>query len=103
MKHIKAVGFDLFNTLITMEPVALKDALGRLTSSVRSSFRICECSFRYVPIDTGFPSSWADDEVFMKNISDNAIVNEAKLQIETRNVRILKSNIFFIFISSNQT
>jgi putative hydrolase of the HAD superfamily len=37
MKHIKAVGFDLFNTLITMEPVALKDALGRLTSSLRDS------------------------------------------------------------------
>ena len=37
MKHIKAVGFDLFNTLITMEPVALKDALGRLTSSLKES------------------------------------------------------------------
>ena len=37
MQDIKAVGFDLFNTLITMEPVALKDALGRLTSSLRES------------------------------------------------------------------
>ena len=37
MKHIKAVGFDLFNTLITMEPVALKDALGRLTGSLKES------------------------------------------------------------------
>ena len=42
MKHIKAVGFDLFNTLITMEPVALKDALGRLTSSLRDSGFVIE-------------------------------------------------------------
>jgi putative hydrolase of the HAD superfamily len=37
MKNIKAVGFDLFNTLITMEPVALKDALARLTGSLKES------------------------------------------------------------------
>ncbi len=37
MKHIKAVGFDLFNTLITMEAVALEDALGRLTGSLTES------------------------------------------------------------------
>ena len=37
MKHLKAVAFDLFNTLITMETVALKDALTRLTSSLRES------------------------------------------------------------------
>lgn len=37
MQHIKAVGFDLFNTLITMEPVALKDALARLTGSLKES------------------------------------------------------------------
>jgi putative hydrolase of the HAD superfamily len=35
MQHIKAIGFDLFNTLITMEPYALKDALARLTGSLR--------------------------------------------------------------------
>lgn len=37
MNNIKAVGFDLFNTLITMEPVALKDALTRLTGSLKES------------------------------------------------------------------
>ena len=37
MKHIKAVAFDLFNTLITMETVALEDALTRLTNSLRES------------------------------------------------------------------
>jgi putative hydrolase of the HAD superfamily len=35
MKHIKAIGFDLFNTLITMEPAALQDALLRLTGSLK--------------------------------------------------------------------
>ena len=35
MQHIKAVGFDLFNTLITMESSALKDAQARLTASLR--------------------------------------------------------------------
>ena len=35
MKHIKAIGFDLFNTLITMETIALKDAMVRLTTSLR--------------------------------------------------------------------
>jgi putative hydrolase of the HAD superfamily len=34
MENIKAVGFDLFNTLITMELLALKDALTRLTASL---------------------------------------------------------------------
>ncbi len=37
MKRIKAVGFDLFNTLITVEPHALDDAENRLTSSLRQS------------------------------------------------------------------
>jgi putative hydrolase of the HAD superfamily len=36
MQEIKAVGFDLFNTLITMEPVALQDALVRLTGSLKA-------------------------------------------------------------------
>jgi HAD superfamily hydrolase (TIGR01549 family) len=35
MQNIKAVGFDLFNTLITMETIALKDAMVRLTNSLR--------------------------------------------------------------------
>lgn len=34
MNRIKAIGFDLFNTLITADPHALKDALGRLTGSL---------------------------------------------------------------------
>ena len=37
MNQIKAIGFDLFNTLITMEFKALKDALSRLTSSLRGN------------------------------------------------------------------
>ncbi|MCG6917198.1 MAG: HAD-IA family hydrolase [Deltaproteobacteria bacterium] len=37
MQNIKAIGFDLFNTLITMEFQALKDALTRLTSSLREN------------------------------------------------------------------
>lgn len=42
MHSIKAVGFDLFNTLITMEPAALKDAQARLTASLRESGFIIE-------------------------------------------------------------
>jgi len=34
MNQIKAIGFDLFNTLITAGPGALKDALTRLTGSL---------------------------------------------------------------------
>jgi len=34
MNQIKAIGFDLFNTLITAEPGALSDALTRLTGSL---------------------------------------------------------------------
>jgi len=34
MNQIKAIGFDLFNTLITAEPDALRDALTRLTGSL---------------------------------------------------------------------
>jgi putative hydrolase of the HAD superfamily len=37
MKQVKAVGFDLFNTLITMEIDALKDALSRLTGSLKGN------------------------------------------------------------------
>jgi putative hydrolase of the HAD superfamily len=37
--HIKAIGFDLFNTLITAEPQALDEAVRRLTHSLgRSGF-----------------------------------------------------------------
>ncbi len=35
MDHIKAIGFDLFNTLITAEPQALDEAVNRLTHSLR--------------------------------------------------------------------
>ncbi len=35
MENIKAIGFDLFNTLITMKPAALKDAQVRLIGSLR--------------------------------------------------------------------
>ena len=34
MNRIKAIGFDLFNTLIIAEPYALRDALTRLTGSL---------------------------------------------------------------------
>lgn len=37
MNHIKAIGFDLFNTLITVEPQALKEAMSRLVRSLRKS------------------------------------------------------------------
>ena len=37
MQNIKAIGFDLFNTLITMEFQALEDALSRLTNSLRGN------------------------------------------------------------------
>jgi putative hydrolase of the HAD superfamily len=37
MNHIKAVGFDLFNTLITVESFSLGEALLRLTSSLGDS------------------------------------------------------------------
>jgi putative hydrolase of the HAD superfamily len=42
MQNIKAIGFDLFNTLITMEFQALKDALARLTSSLRENGFVIE-------------------------------------------------------------
>ncbi|MGD2126640.1 MAG: HAD family hydrolase, partial [Desulfobacteraceae bacterium] len=35
--HIKAIGFDLFNTLITVEPETLREANKRLISSLRQS------------------------------------------------------------------
>ncbi|MEE9613215.1 MAG: hypothetical protein V3W19_18300, partial [Desulfatiglandales bacterium] len=35
MDHIKAIGFDLFNTLITAEPQALDEAVKRTTRSLR--------------------------------------------------------------------
>ena len=37
MKQIKAIGFDLFNTLISVEPHALHDAVIRLTRSLQQS------------------------------------------------------------------
>jgi putative hydrolase of the HAD superfamily len=44
MEKIRAIGFDLFNTLITMELQALKDALTRLTSSLRENGFVIEHS-----------------------------------------------------------
>jgi len=35
MNHVKAIGFDLFNTLITVEPQALREAVARLWGSLR--------------------------------------------------------------------
>ena len=37
MKHIKAIGFDLFNTLITAKPHTLEDAMSRLIGSLKQS------------------------------------------------------------------
>jgi putative hydrolase of the HAD superfamily len=37
MNHIKAIGFDLFNTLITAEPQTLNEAMSRLISSLQQS------------------------------------------------------------------
>jgi putative hydrolase of the HAD superfamily len=43
MNHIKAIGFDLFNTLITADPGALGEAMQRLTASLE------ENGFRFEP------------------------------------------------------
>jgi putative hydrolase of the HAD superfamily len=37
MKELKAIGFDLFNTLVTLEPPALTEAFGRLVHSLKQS------------------------------------------------------------------
>jgi putative hydrolase of the HAD superfamily len=37
MEHIKAIGFDLFNTLLTVEPSTLAEASARLLRSLRES------------------------------------------------------------------
>ena len=42
MKNIRAIGFDLFNTLITVEPPALNEALGRLVQSLKQSGFVLE-------------------------------------------------------------
>lgn len=42
MNHIKAIGFDLFNTLITVDPQALVVAIGRLMDSLRGNGFILE-------------------------------------------------------------
>ena len=42
MKELKAIGFDLFNTLITMEAPALKEALERLVRSLKKSGFVVE-------------------------------------------------------------
>jgi len=47
MKDITAIGFDLFNTLITAEPQTLAEAMGRLIMSLRQSgFSIEEEPFK---------------------------------------------------------
>jgi putative hydrolase of the HAD superfamily len=55
MKNIKAIGFDLFNTLITADPDAVHDAVGRLKQSLE---------------DRGIS---LDGEVFAKTYRKNAI------------------------------
>ncbi len=45
MNHIRAIGFDLFNTLITVEPHTLDEAIDRLIHSLRRSGLIIE----YIP------------------------------------------------------
>jgi putative hydrolase of the HAD superfamily len=37
MDNVKAIGFDFFNTLITVEPVAMGEAVRRLTHSLKES------------------------------------------------------------------
>ena len=47
MKNIRAIGFDLFNTLITVEPQTLQEAHGRLFGSLmESGFQLDEDAFR---------------------------------------------------------
>jgi len=47
MDQIRAIGFDLFNTLITVEPQTLQEAHSRLFSSLsESGFRLEEDAFR---------------------------------------------------------
>jgi putative hydrolase of the HAD superfamily len=47
MKNITAIGFDLFNTLITVEPQTLSEALNMLVGSLRrSGFSIEEETFK---------------------------------------------------------
>jgi len=47
MNEIKAIGFDLFNTLITVEPQTLQEAHGRLFGSLNESgFHLDEDVFR---------------------------------------------------------
>ena len=47
MNQITAIGFDLFNTLITVEPQTLEEALERLIHSLRQSgFRLDDTPFR---------------------------------------------------------
>jgi putative hydrolase of the HAD superfamily len=47
MPHIKAIGFDLFNTLFTIEPSALEQAVERLTLSLNmSGISVEEGSFK---------------------------------------------------------
>jgi putative hydrolase of the HAD superfamily len=47
MTHIRAIGFDLFNTLITVEPQTLQEANARLFSSLRENgFQLEEEAFR---------------------------------------------------------
>lgn len=47
MNQVKAIGFDLFNTLITADPGALMEAMQRLTGSLtESGFRLEPESFR---------------------------------------------------------
>lgn len=47
MNHVTAIGFDLFNTLVTVDPYTLTEAIDRLVQSLRKSgFSIEEESFK---------------------------------------------------------
>jgi putative hydrolase of the HAD superfamily len=47
MDHIRAIGFDLFNTLITVEPQTLQEAhRGLFSSLIESGFQLEEDAFR---------------------------------------------------------
>ncbi|MBA4394752.1 MAG: hypothetical protein C0407_14475, partial [Desulfobacca sp.] len=37
MDQVEAIGFDFFNTLITVEPPAMGEAFGRLTASLKAN------------------------------------------------------------------
>ncbi len=52
MRQIKAIGFDLFNTLVTMDPRTLKSADAMLLQSLRDhGFRLEETGESFQALD----------------------------------------------------